>query len=95
MTGKIGTKQDQATEPATYMLPNWKTQNRSRCWESKGELCNIMAQLRSLDKFKLLEILGVQATYNHTDDMNEHLKLIFDTTTTKFDNITRKIITKD
>lgn len=61
---------NQTTEPATYVLPNWKTQNRCRCWEGKCELCNIMAQLWTLNKFELFKVLRVQDTYKHVEDMN-------------------------
>jgi hypothetical protein len=46
-------------KPAAYMLSDWKTQYRSRCWERKLELGNIMTQLLLLNKFELLEVLGV------------------------------------
>ena len=56
------------------MLSDWKTQCRSRCCERKLELTNIMTQLPLLNKFKLLEILGVQAAYrtdHSTTNTNE------------------------
>jgi len=70
-TFKSGNKEP---NPAAYMLSDWKTQCRSRCWKRKLELGNIMTQLPLLNKFKLLEILGVQAAYrtdHSTTNTNE------------------------
>jgi hypothetical protein len=48
--------------PAAYMLSDWKTQYRSRCWKRKLELGDIMTELPLLNKFKFPEVLRVQAT---------------------------------
>ena len=66
------------TKPAAYMLSDWKTQYRSRCWEHKLELGDIMTELPLLYKFKLPEVFGVQATYrrpNHSQPITNELQL--------------------
>ena len=53
----------QTYKPATYVLSNWKTQERIWCWKGKFKLCNIMTKLGTRYKLKFLEIFWVQATY--------------------------------
>ena len=47
------------------MLPNWKTQYRSRSRQSKLKLSHIMAELSAFHEFEFFEVFKVQTTYKH------------------------------
>lgn len=47
------------------MLPNWKTQHRSRRRQSKLKLSHIMAELSAFHEFEFFEVFRVQTTYKH------------------------------